>query len=299
MAAPTSPAELPLLATCWTIAGDVLPTAPNALSPFPLGRRLHAAAQAGYTGIGLWYGDLVQQDRQAGGLGALRRQLDALGFKFVELEFLTDWFCEGEARQQSDTRRELFLRAAKELGARHLKVIPPMPGSAIGATALVEAFGKLCDEAATAGLGIAMEMMPMSALPTLADNLAVTQAAAASNGGLLLDIWHVQRSGCGDFRDLAGIPVSALAAVELNDALASPGPDLFQDTLNGRLPCGEGELDVSGFIAALWQAGYRGPIGVEILSPGFRALSPEEAARISHDSSLAALIASAELQSIT
>lgn len=297
MKTPTSPAELPLLATCWTITGDVLPTAVNALSPFPLERRMQAAAQAGFTGIGLWYGDLLQQEQQAGGFAALGRRLDALGFEFIELESLTNWFSEGETRRQSDSWRKLFLRAAAELGARHLKVIPPMPGQDIEHSTLVDAFGTLCREAAVEGLGIAMEMMPMAGLPTLAENLAVTQAAAAPNGGLLLDIWHLQRCGHGDFQDLAAIPASAVAAMELNDAPGSHGPDLFHDTLNDRLPCGEGDFDVSGFVRALWQAGYRGPVGVEILSPRFRALEPEEAARISHDTTRAALIASAAQQS--
>ncbi len=291
MAAPSNPAELPLLATCWTLAGDVLPSAADASSPFPLERRVRAAAQAGYRGIGLWYGDLLQQSRQPGGLKALRQQIDALRFELVELEFLTDWFCEGAARQQSDIRRRLFLHAAAELGARHLKVIPPMPGQTVDASRLVEAFGELSREAAKHGLAIAMEMMPMSALPSLTDNLALVEAAGAANGGLLLDIWHVQRSGAKDFRTLAELPTSAILAVELNDARAEPEGGLFEDTLNGRLPCGEGEFDIAGFIGALWQAGYRGPVGVEILSPRFRALEPEEAARISHGSSRAALFA--------
>lgn len=291
MQAPVSPAELPLLATCWTLAGDVLPTAADACSPFPLARRLRAAAEAGYLGIGLCHGDLLQQSRQPGGLKALRRQLDTLGFAFVELDFLADWFCTGGERQQSDARRRLFLQAATELGARHLKVIPPMPGNHVEPSILADAFGELCHEAATCDLAIAMEVMPMSSLPRLMDNLAVVETAAAPNGGLLLDIWHLQRSGIGEFQSLAELPLSAVKAVELNDAKAKPGPDLFQDTLNGRLPCGEGELDLTGFIRGLWQTGYRGPVGVEILSPHFRALAPEAAARLSHDSSAAVLAA--------
>jgi len=293
VATPSCPAELPLLATCWTIAGDVLPTAVSPQSPFPLERRLQAAAQAGFRGIGLWYGDLLQQSQLKGGLNSLRRQLDSLGFEAIELESLVNWFGEGDARQASNAHRALFLQAAAELGARHLKIIPPMPGSTVNTAALVDAFGELCEEARAVGLRIAMEMMPMSTLPTLADNLAIVEAAGASNGGLLVDIWHVQRSGFGAMQGLARLPTTALMAVELNDAMAKPGPELFQATLNDRLPCGEGEFDVTGFIRALWQAGYRGPMGVEILSPRFRALEPEAAAHLSHDSSAAALAACA------
>ena len=47
--------------------------------------------------------------------------------------------------------------------------------------------------------------------------------------------------------------------------------------------CGEGQFDLSGFVAALGQAGYDGPFGVEILSDALRALPLDEAARRSFD----------------
>ncbi|GAB3315265.1 sugar phosphate isomerase/epimerase family protein [Haliea atlantica] len=287
---------LPLLATCWTIAGNVLPTDVPATSPYSMKRRLHAAAKAGYQGIGLWYEDLMAWEKQTGGFTTLKQELSEQGLDIIELEFLSDWFCEGDARQQSDARRALFLRAAAGLGARHLKVIPPMPGNAFGHAALVDAFGALCEEAARVDLGIAMEMMPMSALPTLEDNLKVVEAVGARNGGLLLDIWHVVRSGIEDFPAMATRSAGSVLAVEVNDAQRAPGADLFQDTLNGRLPCGEGEFHVARFVRALVGAGYQGPIGIEILSDRFRALDPETAARISHDTTATALESGAPTQ---
>ena len=48
------------------------------------------------------------------GLPEMRRILDGNGIKYVELEFLLDWFEEGERRQESDKmRREIFSVAAR------------------------------------------------------------------------------------------------------------------------------------------------------------------------------------------
>ena len=48
-----------LLASCWTIGGNICPGTANNISAFRLEDRIEAAATAGYTGIGLWHGDLL------------------------------------------------------------------------------------------------------------------------------------------------------------------------------------------------------------------------------------------------
>jgi len=114
----------------------------------------------------------------------------------------------------------------------------------------------------------------------------MVERADAPNGGLLIDIWHVVRSGSA-VGDVARVPARFIKAVELCDAkLAMQGP-IGVDTLHHRHLCGEGEFDVPGFIAALDAAGYDGPWGVEILSDAFRTLPLEEAARRSHDTTAA------------
>ena len=51
--------NLDLLASYWTIAGDVCPFASNEASPHDFRARVVAAANAGYRGIGLNHDDLV------------------------------------------------------------------------------------------------------------------------------------------------------------------------------------------------------------------------------------------------
>jgi hypothetical protein len=52
----------------------------------------------------------------------MKQILDDNGIKHIELEFLTDWFMEGERKRQSDIRRKLLLDAAEVLRAHHVKV---------------------------------------------------------------------------------------------------------------------------------------------------------------------------------
>lgn len=278
--------DLQLIATCWTTAGDVRADAPDNLSRWRLEDRIDAAARAGFTGFGFWLGDLLAWRDGGRDYAALRQHLSDAGQSIVELEFLSDWFANGERRQRSDAARAELFHAADALGARHIKVMPPFqPGDAKGST-LAEAFAALCEDAAGHGLLVGMEMLPFSTLPSLASALEMAKAADAPNGGVLIDIWHVIRSG-GVVEDVENVPLRFITSIELCDAdLKMRGP-MTEDTMRHRKLCGEGEFDVAGFIAALKRVGYTGPYGVEILSDAQRRLSLEDAAQRSFDTSAA------------
>lgn len=265
-----------LIATCWTIAGDVYPGTERHISDFALSERIEAAAIAGYTGIGLWHGDLLRA-RDGHDYGNLRAMLRNNGIHTIELEHLSDWFAEGEPRRHSDAvKRDLFL-AAGELGARHIKVMPPFGAQGWEPARLIDQFGKLCEEAAAHDLIVALEMIPFSDLTTLDATLALVSAAQAANGGLLIDIWHMMRAGV-DFETLRRLPGRYIVAAELNDAELALRADMAEDSMRYRTFCGDGEFDLPGFIAALTEAGYSGPYGVEILSDELRKMPLTEVA---------------------
>jgi sugar phosphate isomerase/epimerase len=58
----------------------------------------------------------------------------------------------------------------------------------------------------------------------------------------------------------------------------SAGGDLWSDTVNSRLLCGEGRFDIARFMSEVKKAGYSGPCGVEILSIAQRQKPLAEAA---------------------
>ena len=275
-----------LIATCWTIAGDFLPGAGRTACPLPIEERIDAAAAAGYTGIGLWHGDLVQFLEQGGRYGDLRQRLEANGLRHIELEYVSDWFTEGERRQRADAMRQDLFAAADGLGARHIKVMAPFGNETWPRQRLIDEYGRLCAEAATHGLLMPIEMIPFSDLPTLDAALDIAAGASAANGGLLIDIWHVVRSGA-SFEDILRVPARYILAAEIDDADLALKGDMTEDTMHHRKLCGEGEFDVPGFIEAMTRAGYRGPYGVEILSRELRRLPVAEAARRSFETARA------------
>ena len=261
-----------LLASYWTICGGAEPHTDHEWSPFGLRERAEAASKAGFTGLGLWHADLVHVRRQHS-LPEMRRILDDTGIRHLELEFLTDWFLDGDRRRASDEMRRVLLESAEVLGARHIKV-GDFYDSAVSMPALIESFAELCRDAANHGTRIVFEMMPFSVIHTLEDALTLVQGANAPNGGICIDLWHVVKLGV-PYERVAAIPKPFLMSIEINDGyLEVPqGMTLLEETIGHRQFCGEGEFDVRGFVDRMQRAGYDQPWGIEVLNAAHRKLA--------------------------
>ncbi len=290
----TAKPEIELLAAYFTLAGDVFPFGPTEISPFPFELRVEAAAEAGWKGLGLVHADL-QATAARLGLAGMRRVLDAHGMKYLELEFLVDWFRDGDRRARSDAMRREVLEMAGELGARDLKVAPGL-GVDIGHPTeedlvpdlprMTDEFARLCQEAAQHGTSIVLEIMPFSNVRTLEVGRAIVEGADQPNGGLLLDTWHMGR-GAIDYAEIARLPGRLVGSVELDDADAEVRGTLWEDTiLRRRLP-GQGALDCRSFVRAVQATGFQGAWSVEVLSETFRKRPLRDMARDAYAATMA------------
>jgi sugar phosphate isomerase/epimerase len=259
----------PLLATCWTTAGDAVPLPGRHTSPIPLRDRIEAASRAGFAAFGILDFDLrvFLRDATLADLAALLHQN---GMHYVELEFLGRWWTSGAEREKSDQDRDFLFTAAQALGAHHIKVAPDLDDVRPPDIDLwAEEFNQLSREAESVGTRVALEFMPFANLATLDLAVQVVQASGHAAGGLLVDLWHVERSGM-DPSDVEHLPVELLVAVELDDGLRTPEGDPYDDTVLRRLIPGTGEFRGVEFAAALMRIGWTGPWGVEIIGEDYR-----------------------------
>lgn len=262
--------NIELLASYWTIAGRTFPHTDREYSPFDFKDRVEAAAAAGFKGFGLWHAD-IDHILQRRTLQEMKSILDHNGMKYVELEFLTDWFLEGERKTQSDLRKQKLLRAAEVLGAKHIKV-GDFYREKFSMPRLVESFARLCEEAAKHGAKIGFELMPFAMIDTLPDALRMVEG---TDGGIIFDLWHLVKLGI-PYEEVARVPAQHVLGIELNDGTLEARWSLHEDTVNHRRFCGNGEFDVQGFVACMQNAGYRGPWGIEVLSEEAREMPLEE-----------------------
>ena len=263
-----------LLASFWTLSGKAEPHTDKEYSTFDFRDRVEAAAKAGFKGIGIWDQDLAHI-REARSLKEMKQILDDNGMKYVELEFLRDWFLEGERKQKSDLEKKKFFEAADVLKPHHLKVRDfykennEMPR-------VIISFAALCKDAAEHNVTIGFELMPFGMIDNLKDALTMVEGAGAENGGIIFDLWHLSKMGVPN-EEISRVPLKYIVSVEINDGTFTAPWSLHEDTINHRRFCGEGEFDVKGFLAALEKTGYSGPIGIEVLSQELRPLPLHEA----------------------
>jgi sugar phosphate isomerase/epimerase len=276
--------DIDLVGSYWTLAGPVHPHSEKEYSPFDFEDRVVAAAKAGFKGIGLKEVDLDHiLERRS--LKEMKRILDDSGIRHVELEFLTDWFLDGEKKRKSDKTKQMLLTAAEALEARHIKVgdfdmqTTPMPR-------LIESFSALCSDAANYGTKILFELIVDAMIRTLPETLEMVEGADAKNGGIMIDLWHIVKLGI-PYEAVARIPARYLLGVELNDGTLKCPWSLHEDTVNHRKFCGEGEFDVKGFVQCLLTAGYAGPWGIEVLSKDLRTKTLDEAASQAFNTTIA------------
>ena len=274
-----------LLASAYTTAGAVGPFDPDPRSTESFEDRITVAAKAGYEGIGFSHADIVQY-RETIGLAQMRERMDAVGLEHVELEMLMDWYADGEARTIADRVLDDLVEAAEALRPLQIKAGTDYDNHDRPMEDLVREFRRICDRAQEVGTRIALEPQPMAAIGTPRQALDLVTQAAHPVGGLIIDIWHVERGNV-PMPTLTEIPLDLLYGIEINDAPGTFTGSMLKDTTTTRRFLGEGDFDVEGFIKTVQGMGYEGLWGVEIISDEFRSLPMPTGAKKAFDTTIA------------
>jgi sugar phosphate isomerase/epimerase len=283
-----------LLATCWTHAGDARPGRGDGASPLTVRERIEATARAGWQGIGFGPVDL-ERALATTPATEIRAIAEASGIEQIELEFLRDWWTDGERRRVADEQRAMLFAAAQALGAHAIKVGGEIGPDPVDPDRFRAEFDALATEAGEFGTRVALEAMPMSRPTTTREAAAVVRDVGNPNGGLCVDIWHARRTGATDQELRECVPVDQVFVVELEDAAAQVVGSMWDDSCDRRMLPGEGDLDVAGFVATLHELGWRGAWGVEMISEAHRALPVDEGLARARAATLACIDAAEEL----
>jgi len=279
--------DVELIASYWTLSGGAIPHTGPEHSTFEFRERIEAAARAGFKGVGLWHAD-IEHTLKRYSFAEMKKILDANGMKYIEIEFLADWFLPpGERRTAAEERKKLLFDAAEQLGGRHIKVgdffkTPcPMP-------TLIDEFGSLCREADKRGIRIAYELMPFSVIESLDLARQLLEGAAQKNGGIIFDLWHIVKLGI-PYDEVMKFPKQYFIGLEINDGYLKtpPGMDIVTETTQHRQLCGNGEFDIKGFLAKLPTSNYSGPVGIEVLNKDLRSWPLEKTATTAFNTTMA------------
>ena len=255
------------------------------VSRFPLLERLAPFADAGFRGISIQPSDIWALEAEGMSASDIKARIADAGLVITEMDCTACWM-DHQTRVEQVGGLTAFLRqltpepiiaTAARIGAQSVSAIDLSVEPASRDEA-AEAFARLCTMAAEHGLKAQIEFLPTGGIRSLAEAMAIIEAAGCDNGGVTLDAWHFYRSGS-TLEELAKIPGHRIHAVQLCDAPAAPGADLWTELMTARLLPGEGGLDVVGLVRTLDAIGCTAPTGVEVFHTRQDAMSLAEIAR--------------------
>lgn len=142
--------------------------------------------------------------------------------------------------------------------------------------AIAEAVGGMCRLAAKSGVSVALEFVPDGGMKDLASARRIAELSGEPNCAVLLDTWHLARSG-GTIADIRDLPPGAIGAFQLADRIEPP-PGTPYVPMSGRSLPGEGELPLRETVTAVLANSPKVTIEVEVFSEELAALSIDDAA---------------------
>jgi len=111
--------------------------------------------------------------------------------------------------------------------------------------------------------------------------LELCDAVGTGNMGVLLDSWHWYTSR-GNLAEITRLRGEQVVYVHVNDAPAGIERDKQVDNVRA-MPMETGVIDLPGFLKALRQIGYDGPITPEPFDQRLAAMKPLDAAKMTAD----------------
>ena len=141
---------------------------------------------------------------------------------------------------------------------------------------LTEAVGAICRRAKARGLGVVLEFVPQTGIADLGTALAIANDCGEANCRILLDSWHLARTG-GTAADIRALPAGSIGAMQLSDRIP-PMPGEAYVPMTGRLLPGEGSLPLYEIVAAALQNSPGLSAEVEVFSAELSALPVAAAA---------------------
>ncbi|HVA12813.1 MAG TPA: TIM barrel protein [Stellaceae bacterium] len=140
------------------------------------------------------------------------------------------------------------LEIAARLGAECFLAV----GNDLDEARMITNLARLAEAARSHGLRLALELMPYTAVNSLAKAHRMVAACDQANLGLLIDALHLARAG-GTPAEVAALPRGHISYLQLCDAPAAlpPGMALREESLTARRYPGEGALPLMALMDAL------------------------------------------------
>lgn len=238
--------------------------------------KLEAIAAAGFDGVEIFDTDILTYDGQPADIANI---VADLGMSIVALQPFRDFECMPEPqRGRAFERAKRKFALMGELGAETMLVCSNTSPVSLGG--IDRAAGDLHELGVLAqsfGVKIGYEALAWGRnVSDYRDAWEIVRRADHPHVGLILDSWHILARNL-PLDAIRGIAADKIAFVQIADA-PRLDMDLLQWSRHFRNFPGQGDLDITGFMAALNATGFDGWLSHEIFNDEFRMADPRRIA---------------------
>jgi sugar phosphate isomerase/epimerase len=233
----------------------------------PLAEEAAIAGKAGYGGIEPWVEEIRRHTEQGGELADLKKRIADAGLTVESAIGFPAWAVDDDAQREKgleNMKREMDLVA--QIGGRRIAAPPAGVNNNTGMD--LRRIGERYR--AVLELGRQMGVLPQLEIWGTAKTLGrVSEAAFVAieanhpDACLLLDVYHIYRSGVG-FGGLRLLNGRAMHVLHINDYPADPPREKATDA--DRVYPGDGIAPLPAILGDLFAAGFRGALSLELFN---------------------------------
>ncbi|HET6325458.1 MAG TPA: sugar phosphate isomerase/epimerase [Planctomycetaceae bacterium] len=229
--------------------------------------QIAVAADAGYSGIEPWVGDLQEHVKSGRSLDDVAKQLRDRGLAVPSSIAFFPWIVEDatqRARGLEQAKREMDL--ARRIGAARIAAPPAgaRDGDRISLSAAAERYRALLELGVSMGIVSQLELWGFSKVfSRLGEAVCIAMESGHPQACLLLDVFHIYKGGS-DFHELRFVNGRALHVLHMNDYPARPPRAEIND--GARVFPGDGVAPLSLVLRTLHEGGFDGFLSLEVFN---------------------------------
>jgi len=170
------------------------------------------------------------------------------------------------------------IRMAEAVHARSVNVAHFLGSPDTPVQRLIDSIGQIVDRATRRSVEVTIEFIPNTGIPDLATAMKIVEAIDVPELTVLLDVWHLARSG-GTVEDVALLPPRSIGWIQLSDRVEPP-PGTPYVPMSARMLPGDGDLPLDSILMAALTNSPGIAVCAEVFDPANNERSNAEAAEL-------------------
>jgi 2-keto-myo-inositol isomerase len=235
----------------------------------------NAAAKAGFHALEPWIMELDAYTSGGGSLKDLGKRLADLGLTVEGAIAFNSFLEDDDARRAAALERlKADMDKVAQIGGKRIAAPPGSPKVTVSLDNAAKYYREALEMGEKAGVQPLLELWGTHPLlGPLARGIYVTVAAGRPDASLLLDVFHMYKSGTA-FTALKQINGASLHLMHLNDYPQADDPATLND--GSRIYPGDGVAPLRQILRDLRDSGFRGYLSLELFNKEYWAKSADE-----------------------